>query len=180
MSQQISDALGKLDLMITNAAGGAGGAAAPLATAAAAAQPSGSIRQQLAGAFQAGIDAAFPSMAGEPVVVTVGGRGESGGGWGRPAGLGCLAMRLRGAAGLRGVLPPSSPLLPSPLFRSLFSTHPHASPAPTHPPWAALHQPQVWRLPVQQRHGPARQDEGAGGQASVGGVAGWLAGWVVG
>ena len=78
MSQQIADVLGKLDLMIAGAApnGGAAGAlaAAPASTlaggaGAAAIIPSGSIRQQLAAAFQAAIDAAFPAMAGEPAVV---------------------------------------------------------------------------------------------------------------
>jgi hypothetical protein len=67
MSQQISDALGKLDLMITNAAAAGGaGAAAP---ASAAVTPSGSIRQSLTAVFQRSIDAAFPSMAGEPALV---------------------------------------------------------------------------------------------------------------
>ena len=77
MSQQISDALGKLDIMITNAAaaGGGAGAAAPASTSAAiaapasAVTPSGSIRQRLTAVFQRSIDAAFPSMAGEPALV---------------------------------------------------------------------------------------------------------------
>ncbi|KAI7841040.1 hypothetical protein COHA_005268 [Chlorella ohadii] len=72
MSQQINEALGKLDLMITNAAAGAGaGAAAPaaqqqLSTAAGgAAARKGSIVQRLENAFQEGIDAAFPALAGQ-------------------------------------------------------------------------------------------------------------------
>ena len=77
MSQQISDALGKLDIMITNAAAAGGaGAAAPASTSAAAiaapasaVTPSGSIRQRLTAVFQRSIDAAFPSMAGEPALV---------------------------------------------------------------------------------------------------------------
>ncbi|PRW45481.1 arginine--tRNA chloroplastic mitochondrial-like isoform X2 isoform B [Chlorella sorokiniana] len=77
MSQQINEALGKLDLMITNAAAGAGaGAAAPaaqqqLSTAAgSAAGRKGSIKQRLESAFQEGIDAAFPALAGQvPAIV---------------------------------------------------------------------------------------------------------------
>lgn len=80
MSREISEALGKLDLMITNAAAGAGaadggaGAVAAASTAAAVAaphtaMPSGSVRQQLTGTFQAAIDAAFPAMAGDQAVV---------------------------------------------------------------------------------------------------------------
>ena len=73
MSQQISEALGKLDLMIAGAAGGgaAGAPAAELTTAAAPAGGQGSVRQRLAAAFQQGIDAAFPAMAGEPAIVAV-------------------------------------------------------------------------------------------------------------
>ncbi|KAI3424703.1 hypothetical protein D9Q98_008093 [Chlorella vulgaris] len=81
MSAHISEALGKLDLMIASAAGGSSnctaGAVAPpaegkrqlSAAAAADAIHAGSIKQRLAAAFQQSLDAAFPSMAGEPAIV---------------------------------------------------------------------------------------------------------------
>lgn len=74
MSQQIAEAIGQLDLMISSAAApgnGAVAAAAPANTAPAAATTAagGSMRQQLAAAFQTAIDGAFPPMAGEPAVV---------------------------------------------------------------------------------------------------------------
>ncbi len=74
MSQQITDAIGQLDLMISSAAApgnGAMAAAAPAAAAppAVATVAGGSMRQQLAAAFQTAIDAAFPAMAGEPAIV---------------------------------------------------------------------------------------------------------------
>ncbi|EFN53033.1 hypothetical protein CHLNCDRAFT_26194 [Chlorella variabilis] len=63
--------------MISSSAAGPGGAAAPAAApqlptspAAAAPPPAlGSLRQRLAAAFQQSLDAAFPSMAGEPAIV---------------------------------------------------------------------------------------------------------------
>jgi hypothetical protein len=89
MSQQISEALNQLDLMISNAAGPAGTAAGGTAVAAAGAsngsavatappaappagppsQQRGSIRQRLSAAFQASIDEAFPGMTGEEAKV---------------------------------------------------------------------------------------------------------------
>lgn len=72
MSQQITEAIGQLDLMITTAAApgnGAVAAAPPAAAAPAAGAACGSMRQQLAAAFQTAIDTAFPAMAGEPAIV---------------------------------------------------------------------------------------------------------------
>jgi arginyl-tRNA synthetase len=76
MSQQIDEALGKLDLMIASAStNAAGGAAEPASAAVAPAPPApaaeaqGSIRQRLSAAFQASLDGAFPAAAGEPAIV---------------------------------------------------------------------------------------------------------------
>lgn len=88
MSAQITEALGKLDVMISDAANGNDRAVATAATAApdaasAAVAPAGgdgvaSIRAELASMFTASIAAALPMAAGEAAAVAVCGNPQFG------------------------------------------------------------------------------------------------------
>lgn len=194
MSQQITEAIGQLDLMISSAAApgnGAVAAAAPAAAAPAAVSTvaGGSMRQQLAAAFQTAIDAAFPAMAGEPAIVVACNqpkfgdyqcnnamalhgkmKGKVSGGW-SPAGLRLQGAVCKLAAPLAGLFK-----APKGCLRAVAHMHPYfarpfvCSPMPQRrpawwrrPSWRSCPTPAWWPR-------PAWQVGGWGGASSEKGV----------
>ena len=142
----------------------------PLLHPPAAAPRKGSIKQRLESAFQEGIDAAFPALAGQ-----VGAIVQVSGGLERPVIAWHMACIEQGSdvdvasRKLQACVESDElPVLVAPKSASGGHAHrqsqtllPSACPA-TCCAHAAVQQPQVWRLPVQQRHGAARPAEGAG------------------